>query len=259
MNAIRLIDSHAHLNDNRFRQDVPQVIERAKKAGVEAIINVGFDVASSQRAVNLAGRHAIVYAAVGVHPHDAANEPDSYLSTLRDLAGQNKVVAVGEMGLDFYRNLSPPQIQKRVFREQIRLARELSLPVIIHDRDAHSDVLTILKEERAQETGGVLHCFSGDTGFARSCLQLGFYISIAGTVTYNKEGILAAVARMVPADKLLVETDAPYLAPVPQRGKRNEPAFVLHTVEYIAMLRGEEAAQIAALTAENARKLFRLQ
>jgi TatD DNase family protein len=255
---IRLIDSHAHLNDNRFKQDLKQVLERSAAAGLEAIINVGFDLASSERATSLAASHPLVYAAVGIHPHDAARQPAGYLLTLRQLAKRSKVVAIGEMGLDFYRNLSPPAVQNRVFREQIRAARELELPIIVHDRDAHRQVLSVLKEERAGDVGGVLHCFSGDTEFAESCLKLGFYISIAGPITYKQQGNLAAVARMVPLDRLLIETDAPYLTPEPHRGKRNEPAYVRHTAEQIALVRGEELELIAAATTENARRLFGL-
>ncbi len=255
---IRLIDSHAHLNDKRFRQDEAQVLERAAAAGLEAIINVGFDLAASERATRLAERQPLVFAAVGVHPHDAARQNADYLDTLRKLAGLKKVVAIGEMGLDFYRNLSPPAAQKKVFREQIRLAKELSLPIIVHDRDAHSEVLAVLKEEKAGEIGGVLHCFSGDTDFARNCLKLGFYISIAGPITYKQQGALVEVARMVPSDRLLLETDAPYLAPVPHRGKRNEPAFVRHTAEQVASLRSESLELVSQSTTENARRLFNL-
>lgn len=253
---VRLVDSHAHLNDGRFRQDMPQVLQRAKDAGVEAIINVGYDMPSSVRALSLAARYGSIYAAVGIHPHDAGTVPKDYSDELRKLAADKKVVAIGEIGLDFYRNLSSAADQKRVFREQLRLASELSLPVIVHDRDAHTEVLAILKEENAGKTGGVLHCFSGDSSFARRCLDLGFYISLAGPVTFKQHGDLVEVARMVPQNRLLLETDAPYLAPQPYRGKRNEPAYVRCVAEHVAKLRGQSLAELGAATAENATRLF---
>jgi TatD DNase family protein len=255
---IRLVDSHAHLNDVRFRNDLNQVLERARAAGVTAIINVGYDLASAARAVEAALRCTGVYAAVGVHPHDAAGQSEDYLDRLEHLARQEKTVAVGETGLDFYRNLSPPPVQKKVFREQLRLARRLKLPVIVHDRDAHRQALDILREEKAEECGGVMHCFSGDLLFARECLALGFYISLAGPVTYAGNEKLAEVARKVPLDRLLLETDAPYLPPHPHRGRRNEPAYVLLVAEQVARLRGIEPAEVAEVTAANAEKLFKL-
>ncbi len=255
---MKLVDSHAHLNDSRFRGDLGQVLERAQAAGVAAIINVGYDLASAARAVETAGRYNGVYAAVGVHPHDADRQPEDYLDRLGQLACRQKVVAIGEMGLDFYRNLSPAPVQEKVFREQLRLARRLNLPVIIHDRDAHEQVLAVLKEEGAETVGGVMHCFSGDLVLARQCLALGLYISLAGPVTYGSNGKLAEVARNVPLDRLLLETDAPYLPPHPHRGRRNEPAYVRLVAEQVARMRGLKPEQVAAATAENAYRLFKI-
>ena len=255
---INLIDSHAHLNDNRYRDDLGKVLLRARDAGISAIVNVGFDLDSARHSVALSDRFDCIFAAVGIHPHDAAGQPDDYLQKLKSFAGHKKVVAVGEMGLDFFRNLSLPHIQEKIFREQIRLARELSLPIIVHDREAHRQVLAILKEERAGEVGGVMHCFSGDAAFARECLNLGFYISLAGPVTYKNQGSLTEVARIVPLDRLLLETDAPYLPPHPFRGQRNEPAYVLYTARQVAKLRGVDVQTVASATTDNAVRLFNL-
>jgi len=255
---IELADSHAHLNDGRFRGDQKQVLERARAAGVAIIINVGYDLASAARAAEAATRYEGVYASVGIHPHDAEGQNEDYPDRLATLARNEKVVAVGEMGLDFYRNLSSAPVQEKVFREQLRLAERLKLPVIVHDRDAHGQVLKILREEGAGSFGGVMHCFSGDQAFARKCLAIGFYISLAGPITYANSGQLAEVARTVPLDRLLLETDAPYLPPYPHRGQRNEPAYVRLVAEQVARLRDVGLEEVAAATTENARRLFKL-
>ncbi|NLN07347.1 MAG: TatD family hydrolase [Firmicutes bacterium] len=255
---MKLTDSHAHLIDERFQQDYEQVLERARTAGVTTIINVGYDLASSAAACDLAEKAEGLYAAVGIHPHEASSYTAETARMLRKLAAHPKVVALGEMGLDYYYNHSPRHVQQEVFRKQLGLARELSLPVIIHDRDAHDDLYRILCEENAQEVGGVLHCFSGDTAFAAKCLQLGFYLSLAGPVTFQNAGELLEVAKMVPSERLLIETDAPYLAPVPYRGRRNEPAYVRLVAEKIAALRGMETAEVAEMTSRNARAVFSL-
>jgi TatD DNase family protein len=251
-----LVDTHAHLNDGRFRHDLPAVLQRAATAGVRAVINAGFNLESSRGGVELAGRHAPVYAAVGFHPHEAKHFSPAALAGLRGLAAAEKVVAVGEIGLDFYYNHSPPSAQREAFIEQLRLARELNLPVIVHDRDAHREVLDILLEEGLPSAGGVMHCFSGDTAFAAQCLEMGLYLSLAGPVTFKQAGPLAEVARQVPPERLLVETDAPYLAPVPFRGQRNEPAHVTYVLQRIAGLRGKDPETLARVTSENAVRLF---
>ena len=243
-----LIDSHAHLNDKRFALDTEAVLARAVASGVRAIINVGYDLASSRDVVAMAASHPRLFAAVGVHPHDAKTASAEALIELRRLAKEANVVALGEIGLDYYYNHSPHQVQQDAFRAQIHLARECSLPIIVHDRDAHQDVLDILRQEDVGEIGGVMHCFSGDVAFARECLDLGLYLSLAGPVTFKNAADVAEVARFVPLDRLLLETDAPYLAPVPWRGKRNEPAYVRQVAEKVAQVRGQDLSIIAEKT-----------
>ncbi len=251
-----LIDTHAHLDLEEFAADFPEVLERAKENGVGWIVNIGYDLESSRRAVALARQFPQFYAAIGVHPHEAEGADEATWPVLTDLASEPKAVAVGEIGLDYYRDLSPRPRQQAVFRRQIALARELGRPVIIHDRDAHQDTLTILKEERAGELGGVMHCFSGSWETAKECLKLGFYISIAGPVTFRNAPKVQEVAQKAPLDRLLVETDSPYLAPDPYRGKRNESAYVRLVAEKIASLRGIGFEQVAEATTANARRLF---
>lgn len=251
-----LIDSHAHLDGKEFDQDRDEVIAFARKMGVDRIINIGFDLPSSRRSVNLAGQYPGVYAAVGFHPHDAKKAGENYLAELEKLASHPKVVAIGEIGLDYYYNHSEPEVQKRVFREQIRLAKRIGKPIVIHDRDAHADILHILKEEKAGENGGVLHCFSGSYEMAKECMKMGFYISLAGPVTFKnaKKGLDVAVN--VPLNRLLIETDSPYLTPEPYRGKRNEPGYVRYVAERIAALKGIPLEEVAEATTRNAEELF---
>jgi TatD DNase family protein len=255
---MRLIDTHAHLTDDRFAGDLPDVLQRAQEAGLCAVINAGFDLASSQRAVALAASVPMVYAAVGIHPHEASAMDIHVLEEIRRLAGSGKVVAVGEIGLDYYYNHAPRQRQQETLRAQLGLARELKLPVIVHDREAHGDILSILQEEPPGSLAGVMHCFSGDRAFAARCLELGLYISIAGPVTFKKASELADVAAYVPADRLLLETDAPYLAPVPYRGRRNEPAYVMAVAQQVAQIRQVGTEELAAMTTANAIRLFGL-
>lgn len=221
------------------------------------MLTVGCDLESSQRSIDLANRYPQIFASVGIHPHDAQTADTDALRTLLRLAkSSDKVVAIGEIGLDYYRDRSPREIQKKAFAEQIRLARELKLPLIIHDRDAHEDILHILREENAAEVGGVLHCFSGDLDMARQCVELGFYISFPGTITYSNNEALRDVARGLPIDVMLVETDCPYLAPQKWRGKRNEPAYVRATAEYLAELKGLTLEDVARITSLNCHRLF---
>lgn len=254
-----LIDTHAHLDSGQYDSDRLATIERARAAGVSPILTVGCDLPSSRASVALALEHGDIFASVGIHPHDALTCDDAALEELRRLAGSTlKVVAIGEIGLDFYRDRSPRDVQRLAFRRQISLARELRLPIIVHDRDAHDEVLQILRAEEASEVGGVLHCFSGDVAMARACLELGFFISFPGTVTYPANQGVAEVVRTIPDEKLLVETDCPYLSPQPFRGKRNEPAYVRHTAATIAAMRGVSELDIARITSRNARNLFGL-
>ncbi|WP_305041855.1 TatD family hydrolase [Geoalkalibacter sp.] len=251
-----LIDTHAHLDNRPFAEDLDQVIARARDNGVRTILTVGCDLASSRQSIALAQRFAEVHAAVGIHPHDALQADDEGLKQLRAMLDAPKVVAVGETGLDFYRDRAPRDAQRLAFRRQIRLAREVARPLIVHDRDAHDEILSILREERASEVGGVIHCFSGDIAMARSCLEMGFYISFPATLTYPRNEELRQVARAVPMERLLLETDCPYLAPQPLRGKRNEPAYVRMTAEKVAEIKGLSLEDVARITTLNAHTLF---
>jgi len=251
-----LVDTHAHLDGGRFAEDLEQVIQRADDQGVHSIITVGCDLESSRASVDLAERYPGIYATVGVHPHDAATVTPQLLDELAQLATADKVVAIGEIGLDYYRNHCPHDQQQKAFRQQLALARQCKLPVVIHDRDAHDDVLAILREEKAEEIGGVLHCFSGNIEMAKACLDLGFYLSFTGTITYPKNDALREVIRQVPTERILVETDCPYLAAQPWRGKRNEPSYVVKTAETVAEIKGLTLTDVARITSLNAFELF---
>lgn len=250
-----LFDSHAHLDDKRFDDDRDQVIQRATEAGLVGILNAGACMESSARSIALAGKHALVYAAVGIHPHDAKEIKVGDYEQLADWGLTPKVVAIGEIGLDYYYDLSPREVQQQVFIRQIDVARQLKKPIIIHDRDAHGDVLAMLKKE-AKGMSGVLHCFSGSLEMAKEVIKLGFYISFAGPVTYAKDGKLKEVAARIPLERLLVETDCPYLTPQPYRGRRNEPAHVRFTAEEVARVRGMELAALAEAATANTKRLF---
>lgn len=254
-----LFDTHAHLHFPDLAADLEAVLDRARGAGVSAIVTVGTDRDTNPAAVQLAEKLPGVYAAVGIHPHDAAEARDADFDAIRALADRStKVVALGEMGLDFFRNLSPRDVQARVFRRQLALARELGKPVIVHCRDAHEETLAVLAEERVGEVGGVMHCFSADVPVAKRCLDLGLLISLAGPVTYKNARALPEVARLVPEDRLVVETDCPYLPPEPHRGRRNEPAYVRLTAARIAELRGVDPEALASAMTRNAARLFRV-
>lgn len=253
-----LFDTHAHLNDENYNEDRDEVIQRARQAGIRHIVNIGFDLASSRESIKLAESYDFIYAAVGIHPHDAAEAGPGYLEELEKMSLHPKVAAIGEIGLDYYRDLSPRPVQRKVFLEQMALAKKLEKPIIIHDRDAHGDMMDILRKEKLGPSGGVMHCYSGSWEMARELLAMGFYISIAGPVTFPNAAKLKDVAARVPRDRLLIETDAPYLTPAPYRGRRNEPAHIQYTAEEIARLRGMEKEDLAKMCAENGRKLFRI-
>ena len=250
-----LVDTHAHLQMDDYDNDRDAVIARATDAGVIRVINVGFDLLSSEQAVTLAEEHEDLYAAVGVHPHDAESVDNRSLDALRDLAGHPKVVAIGETGLDYYRDLSPRPAQKSAFAEQLRLAAELDLPVIVHNREAHADALEMLGQYSGR-VRGVMHCFSGDRDFADNCVQMGLYISFAGPITYPKSHQLLEAAAHVQWNRFLVETDCPYLAPQFRRGKRNEPSYVKAVAKEIAQIRHTTFPEIARITSANANALF---
>lgn len=250
-----LFDSHAHLDDNRFTGEVEEVIARAIDNGVTGIINAGACMPSSARSVALAEKYAGIYAAVGIHPHDAKDAVERDYEQLAKWTQQVKVVAIGEIGLDYYYDHSPRDIQQAVFIRQLNVARECNMPVIIHDRDAHGDIMNILRKE-AKGMTGVMHCFSGSMEMAREIVKLGFYVSFAGPVTYKNSTKLKEIAATIPLDRLLVETDSPYLTPYPYRGRRNEPAYVRFVAEEVAALRGMELTDLAAAATENVKRLF---
>ncbi len=251
-----LIDTHAHLEMRDFNDDREDVIRRAREAGVEYIVTIGTTVESSRDAVLLADKYDFIYAAIGIHPHEVKDILHPAYEIIRHFAQHKKVVAYGEIGLDYHYEHSPRSDQKRKFRDMLREARELDLPVTIHDRDAHEDTLQILSEEWSPDLGGVMHCFSGDAAMAKRLIEMGFSLSIAGPVTYPKADALREVVREIPIEHLLVETDAPYLAPQPMRGKRNEPAFVRHTAEMIAQIKGLTFDDVSRITSFNAMQLF---
>ncbi|MBW3543228.1 MAG: TatD family hydrolase [Planctomycetes bacterium] len=256
---MKLIDTHCHLDEDAFASDRDETVARAADAGVAAMITIGTTVASSREAVALAARYERVYAAVGIQPNYAAEAGPGDFEEIERLAAGSKVVAIGETGLDRYWDYAPFDVQQEFFARHVELARRLELPFVVHCREAEADVVAQLRELAAgNELRGVMHSFSGDRGTARACLDLGLYISFAGMVTFRRNDDLRAVAAEVPQDRLLVETDAPYLAPAPHRGKRNEPAHVAHTLTCLAEVRGVAPERLAEQTTANACRLFGL-
>jgi TatD DNase family protein len=254
-----MFDTHAHLQDAKLRGDLENILKRAREAGVEQITCIGYDLPSSREAVQLAQKYRQIYAAVGVHPHDAKTMTEDILEKLKILAQDPKVVAIGEIGLDYYRNLSPRITQMEAFIEQIKLAHEIGKPIIIHDRDAHQDIIETVKKYKAGKNGGIMHCYSGNLPLALEAIKAGFYISFAGPLTYKNAYKPQEVAAKIPMDWLLVETDCPYLTPEPLRGKVNEPAHVRYVIEKMAVLRNQHPDEVAYLTARNARKVYRIK
>lgn len=256
--AVAIIDSHCHLDDRRFEPDREAVLERAREVGIEAVMTIGTGEGPPRfdAAIRLADRYERVYATVGVHPHDAAKADGEALPRLEELSSHPKVLAIGEMGLDYYYDNSPREAQRAVFQAQLALARRLRKPVIIHTRDAWDETFAILADHWAPSgLPGIMHCFSGGPAEAERALAMGFYVSFSGIVTYPKAPDVQEAAQRVPADRILVETDAPYLAPVPHRGKRNEPALVVETAKKLAELRGQSFEEIAAVTTANFRRV----
>ncbi len=255
-----LIDTHCHLDMAAYQEELDTILEQAYRNHIRTVISVGIDEKSSRQAISLAKKYSMVKATIGIHPHDVAHIQPQTLEILADLAEKNRrhIVAYGEIGLDYMKNYSPPDIQRRHFRSQLALAKELGLPVIIHDRDAHDDTLRILREAAPFPHGGVMHCFSGDMTLARQVLEFGFHISIPGVVTFKNAAAIQEVARQTSMASLLLETDGPFLSPVPMRGKRNEPAFLLHTARAVAELRGISINEVARQTSANAMALFGL-
>jgi len=255
-----LIDSHAHIQGKEYAGEVEAVITRARAAGVETIIAVGGagDMSSNSEAVALAARFENVYATVGMHPHDAKDVGADELKTLKELASSPKVVAVGETGLDYYYNHSPHEVQRRVFAQFIQMACDTQLPIVVHERDAALPVADLLRNEGAGKLRGVIHCFTGNYEAACAYLDLGFYLSFTGIITFKNAEPLREVVRKVPLERIFVETDSPFLTPVPHRGKRNEPAYVRFVAETIAKVKGVDFADVARLTSANVKTLFRI-
>lgn len=253
-----LFDTHAHLNVEAFDEDREEVIQRARAQGVSRIVNIGFNRETIPSSMALAEKYDFIYSAVGWHPQDAIDMKEGDLEWIESLCAHPKVVAIGEIGLDYYWDTSPKDVQQRVFREQIRLARRLKLPIIIHNRDAHQDVVTILKEEKAAEVGGIMHCFSGSWEIAKACLDMNFYISFGGPVTFKNAKQPKEVLAKVPLDRLLIETDCPYLTPHPYRGKRNESSYVRYVAEVAAEIKGMTCEELSKITSENAVSLFQI-
>jgi TatD DNase family protein len=255
-----LIDSHAHIQGKEYAGEAAALIERARAAGVEQIIAVGGagDMSSNAEAVRLADAFANIYATVGMHPHDAKAVGADELQTLRELTQHPRVVAVGETGLDYYYDYSPREVQRRVFADFIHMALATELPIVVHERDAAADGAELLRSEGESKLRGVIHCFTGSYEAARAYLDLGFYISFTGIVTFKNAEPLRDVARQIPLDRILVETDSPYLTPVPHRGKRNEPAHVRLVAATLANVKGVTLEEVARATTLNARQLFRI-
>ncbi|MCX8054013.1 MAG: TatD family hydrolase [Armatimonadetes bacterium] len=288
-----MIDTHAHLNDRKFAKDLDEVLARAHNAGVDQIVVCGYDLTSSRTAIDIALRFEGVFATVGVHPHDAKSFGPKDLKTLRELARNPKVVAIGETGLDFHRDLSPRPVQIETFKAQIDLAKETGLPVVVHSRKSNEEALEIIEGSLADLVGGVFHCFSGEEEFAQRVIDAGFYIGIDGPITFGAhsrkngakrlespltppweenrssktsldpfsqtgEGGLRRVVEITPRDRLLLETDCPYLTPAPHRGKRNEPAYLIYVAKAVAEIWNVAVTEVDRITAENARRLFGL-
>lgn len=257
---MRWIDTHAHVTAEVFDADRGEVLERAREAGV-AILCVGDTLASSKQAIELAQGSTDLWATAGVHPHyahEVSTEAAALETTLEELLARPRVVALGEVGLDYHYDFSPRDVQQEIFRRQIRVARKVRKPLIIHNREASDDVVRILQEEGAGEVGGVFHCFWGDEALAATVVEMGFYVGVGGPVTFKKSDDLRAVLKGVPRDRLIVETDSPYLAPTPYRGRRNEPAYVVETAKRLAELLEMSLEEVADLTTRNARRLFQL-
>ncbi len=253
-----LFDTHAHLNAAEFDEDREEVIARARENGVGTIVNIGFNAETIPTCIELADRYDFIYAVIGWHPQDAKDMTDGHLEWIEELSRHPKVVGLGEMGLDYHWDTSPRDVQAEVFRKQIRLAKKLQMPIIIHNREAHRDVITILREEKAEDVGGIMHCFSGSWETAKLALDMNFYISFGGPLTFKNAKQPKEVAAKVPLDRLLIETDCPYLTPQPFRGKRNESGYVRYVAEEMANLHGLSYQEMVEITEANARKLFRM-
>lgn len=254
-----MIDSHAHYDDEKFDMDRDQVLLDCISHGITHIVNAGSNIESSKKSIDLAKKYPFVYAAVGVHPHDALECDKNTIDTLKSLSGADKIVAIGEIGLDYHYDFSPREVQREWFARQIALARELKLPIIIHDRESHKDILDIIKSEKGNEVGGVFHCFSGSQEMAREVLDLGFKIGLGGAITFKNAKRPIEVLRYAPLDMLLVETDCPYMTPEPHRGKRNWSGYIELVLKKISEVKEIDYALAEEATSNNAIHLFKLQ
>ena len=252
------IDTHVHLNADQYEEDLQEVIDRALEANVKKMVVIGFDRITIERAMKLVEEYSFIYAVVGWHPVDAIDCTEEDLKWIEELAAHEKVVGIGETGLDYYWDKSPKDVQQELFRKQIRLAQKVNLPIIIHNRDATEDVIRILQEEEANLTGGIMHCYGGSVETAKQCIDMNFMISLGGPVTFKNAKKPKEVATEISLEHLLIETDAPYLAPHPHRGKRNEPALVPLVAEEIARLKGISVEEVAEATTKNAEKFFHI-
>ncbi|MFH1413744.1 MAG: TatD family hydrolase [Candidatus Omnitrophota bacterium] len=252
-----LIDTHCHLDFPEFDRDRAKVIQRSRHEGIDYIVNIGSSLRGSRQSIELAGRYDFIYATVGLHPHEADRTNQEIQNTLSDLAKQNKVVAIGEIGLDYFKNYSKPENQRPLFKLQLRLAKSLNLPVVIHNRQAQNDTLAILEENMPLKA--VVHCFSGDENFLNQCLDLGLFISFTCNITYKKADTLRSLVKLAPMDKLMLETDAPFLSPQEHRGRRNEPIYVKSLADKIASIKGISFEEVARVTTENAKNFFKLR
>lgn len=252
---MEIFDTHCHLDDEKFREDLPDVLNRMQEMGVCFALCPGSDLPSSRRCAALSEQYSFLYAAAGVHPHEAKDVPEDYLDQLQELLQKPRVKALGEIGLDYYYDLSPRDVQRRVRDEQVNLALKMDKPVIFHIRDAHGEMVEYLRS-LPKRPRGIIHCFSGSAEVARDYVRMGFYISFAGPLTFKKAPNLWEAAQAVPLDRLLVETDSPYLAPEPRRGRRNEPGNTRYVLEKLAALRNMEAEEMAQVTTRNARAIY---
>lgn len=256
---VELIDSHAHLDFDKFNKDRDDVIKRAKNNGIVNIINVGSNLASSHRSLQLSQKYEMIYAVVGIHPHEAKNLDKNALKVLKDLAKADKVVGIGEIGLDFHYDNSPRDVQREAFRKQLRLAKEINLPVVIHSRESDSDTIKILREEKMDNHNVLLHSYTGGKELAEKALEMGFYFGAGGIVTFNSAQGLKKLIQKIPLSRILVETDSPYLAPEPHRGRRNEPLYVKEVAKFVASLKNSNFKKVAEVTKENTERFFNLK
>ncbi len=251
--SLKIFDSHAHYDSERYDEDRDIVLSQMPQNGTCSVLNCASDIASARKTLLLAEKYPFIYAAVGVHPHEAEDVSEDYLTILKELSTHDKVVALGEMGLDYHYDFSPRDIQRKVLCEQLELANQLNLPVILHDREAHGDMYEILERYRPK---GVMHCFSGSAELMRQSVKLGLYIGLGGAVTFKNARVPLEVAQQVPLDRLLLETDAPYMTPVPYRGERNDSKYISLVAEKIAEVRGITPEEVCTAAEENAKRLF---